>query len=143
MLETARRLASLSRGERLLLGTTAVLLLSGRVLLAVVGLDRTHWILDRLVAILPPYAKVRNPDRIPWALDVVDAYVPIHLSCLPRAVVGDRLFAANGYRTRIHLGVAKSEEFEAHAWVERDGEVVIGEVDEHARFQPLYSYCPK
>jgi len=60
-----------------------------------------------------------------------------------RAVVGERLFDTNGYRTEIRLGVAKDEAFEAHAWVIHEGEVVIGEVDDHARFRLLDSYCPK
>lgn len=142
MLVAARKLVSLSRDEFLLLGTTAALLLTSRALLTVVGLDRTHRTLDRLVRVLPPYATVRNPDAIPWTIEGIDAYIPIYFSCLMRALVGERLFAANGYQTEIHLGVAKDEEFEAHAWVERRGEVVIGEVSDHDRFRPLYSYRP-
>lgn len=143
MLTQLRKVASLSWGERQLLATTAVLLVVSRSLLTLIGLDRTHRVLDLLVRVLPPYVRIRDLDRIPWALNVVDAVVPIYLSCLMRAIVGERLFAANGYQTEIHLGVAKDDAFEAHAWVEYDSEIVIGEVDEHSRFQPLDSYCPK
>ncbi|MDR9382499.1 MAG: lasso peptide biosynthesis B2 protein [Natronomonas sp.] len=142
MITTTRKLVSLSRGELLLLGTTTVLLLTSRALLTLVRLDWTHRALDRLVRVLPPYASVRDPDTIPWVVAVTDAYIPIYFSCLMRALVGERLFAVNGYRTQIHLGVAKDDEFEAHAWVERRGEIVIGELDEHARFRPLDTYCP-
>ncbi|MGM0717647.1 MAG: lasso peptide biosynthesis B2 protein, partial [Halobacteriota archaeon] len=119
MFTTARKLVALSRSELLLLGTTTVLLLTSRALLTLVGLDRTHRALDRLVRVLPPYTTVRDPDTIPWAVAVMGAYVPIYFSCLMRAVVGERLFAANGHQTEIHFGVAKDDEFEAHAWVER------------------------
>ncbi|MFC6752672.1 lasso peptide biosynthesis B2 protein [Halorubrum tibetense] len=143
MLSALRKIASLSREERQLLATTTVSLVASRSLLTIVGLDPTHRALDLLVRALPPYRRVRDPRRVPWAVNTVDTALPIYFSCLMRAVVGERLFDANGYRTEIRLGVAKDEAFEAHAWVIHEGEVVIGEVDDHARFRLLDSYCPK
>ncbi|WP_435093014.1 lasso peptide biosynthesis B2 protein [Halorubrum sp. N11] len=143
MLTALRKVASLSWGERQLLATTTVMLVVSRSLLTIVGLDRTHRALDLLVRVLPPYVKIRDPDQVPWAVNVVDAFLPIYVSCLMRAVVGERLFAANGYRTEVHLGVAKDDVFEAHAWVERDGEIVIGKIDGYSRFRPLDVYCWK
>lgn len=140
MLAALREAPSLSWGDCQLLAATTLLLVVSRSLLTVIGLDRTDRVLDLLVRMLPPYARVRDPERVPWAVNVVDSVVPIHLSCLMRAIVGERLFVANGYRAETHLGVAKDEAFEAHAWVERDGEIVIGELDGHGRFRRLASH---
>lgn len=140
MLTALRKFVTRSRSERQVLVTVAVSLVVSRALLTTVGLDRTHRVIDRLVRIFPPNTTMHDPERIPWAVNAVAECVPLYFSCLMRAIVGERLFAANGYRTELHLGVTKDTGFEAHAWVERDGEVVVGDVDGHDRFQPLDTF---
>jgi hypothetical protein len=58
-------------------------------------------------------------------------------TCLTQAIALFLLFERAGRPSRIHIGVAKENgRFIAHAWVEYDGEIVIGE-GEHERYTPL------
>lgn len=143
MIARATEFASLSREERTLLCTVTAVLLSSRLLLPVVGLDRTRRTIGWLVRALPPYARLRDPDHVPWAVEVAVAHLPVTLTCLMRAIAGEALLTASDYRARIRLGVARDEEFRAHAWVERQGEVVIGDLEDLACYQPLSGWEAK
>lgn len=140
MFSRVSKFVSLSRDEQALLCTATVLLLSSRVLLPLARLDRTHGLIHWLVRALPPYTTVQSQDSITWALSVAATAVPVECSCLMQAVVGERLLADHGYQAQIRLGVASDQQFQAHAWVERHGEVVIGELEDHARYRPLWDY---
>ena len=61
-----------------------------------------------------------------------------HATCLTQAIALHYLLARRGRQGRIHIGVRRraSGGFESHAWVELDGEVVIGGED-LASFVPL------
>lgn len=57
--------------------------------------------------------------------------------CLPQAVAGGCLLRRSGLTPKVRLGVARAgERLDAHAWLECDGVVVIGE-DVRARYTPL------
>ena len=50
--------------------------------------------------------------------------------CLTQALAGQVLLERYGYPALVHVGVtkkAKNGTFQAHAWLESDGKVVIGE----------------
>ena len=66
-------------------------------------------------------------DRIVWAVTLTSDYVPA-ATCLTQALVTKILLNRHGYRARVRLGVAQSEtgQFQAHAWVESNGAIVIG-----------------
>lgn len=63
--------------------------------------------------------------RIAWAIGAGSRYVP-RATCLVRALAGRRLLAAHGHRAHLRIGVAKSTELQAHAWLEYEGRVLIG-----------------
>lgn len=75
----------------------------------------------------PPLAATIFPEQIAWAVKTASHYVP-KASCLPQALVAKMLLARAGQPADLHLGVAKGQDgkFEAHAWVESAGQVVIG-----------------
>lgn len=61
-------------------------------------------------------------------------------SCFPQALVGEMLLERYGYPSTLRIGVIKSQsgELKAHAWVEKDGNVVIGGPISHVeRYTPL------
>lgn len=66
-------------------------------------------------------------NRIVWAVNVASRYVPM-ATCLTQALVSEMLLRRYGYPASMHIGVARSEggQFQAHAWVESNGSVVIG-----------------
>jgi len=54
-------------------------------------------------------------------------YIP-RATCLVQALAGFILFSKYGYDTSIKIGVlTENGEFEAHAWLEHDDKVVLGE----------------
>jgi hypothetical protein len=68
---------------------------------------------------------------------VVSSYVP-RATCLTQALAGQVLFDLYGHPAHVHVGVIKTEgkgTFQAHAWLESDGKVVIGESE--ASYIPL------
>jgi hypothetical protein len=68
-----------------------------------------------------------DPAPIAWAVQVVSRYIP-GATCLVQALTGAALLQHAGLPASLHIGVAKQsgEHFDAHAWVECRGEVVIG-----------------
>ena len=79
------------------------------------------------------------PDRVVWAVMVASRYAPA-ATCLTQALATKVLLSRNGYHAVVRIGVARSEagEFQAHAWVESDGSVVIGGSESSLkRYTPL------
>jgi hypothetical protein len=61
-------------------------------------------------------------------------------TCLTQALAARRMLERRGRPAVLRIGVARGTSFEAHAWVECDGEMVIGE-HEPGRFVPLYDWA--
>jgi hypothetical protein len=77
-------------------------------------------------------------ERTVWAVGVASKYVPL-ATCLTRALATQVLLAQQGYSTSLHIGVAKGKEgqLEAHAWVESQGQIIIGGLEALSRFSQL------
>ena len=80
------------------------------------------------------------PDRIAWAVTAASRYIPF-TRCLSKAMVAQILFARLGYPAKLRIGVLKSDkgQLEAHAWVESQGRIVIGNLEDISRFSMLSS----
>lgn len=66
-------------------------------------------------------------------------YVP-YASCLTQALAAKRLLGGYGQSAELKIGVAKSNgDFEAHAWLEIDGRIVLGKRRMHSRYAVLGS----
>jgi hypothetical protein len=83
-------------------------------------------------------AEQNSIERIAWAVARASQYTP-RATCLTQALATQVLLGWQGYATRLCIGVARSDvgQFQAHAWVECQGKVVIGGADAPARFTPL------
>ena len=65
--------------------------------------------------------------KIIWAATMGTRIIP-QSTCLVRALAVSRLLAQKGYESTLHIGVKrKAGLLEAHAWVEYDGRVIIGD----------------
>jgi len=73
------------------------------------------------------YRPSPTAQRIGWAIAVAARYIP-GSKCLVQAIAGRRLLARYGIAGAIHIGVAKDSRswLSAHAWVEVEGQTVIG-----------------
>jgi hypothetical protein len=76
--------------------------------------------------------------RIAWAVTVASRRVP-DATCLTQALAIQVLLGRLGYATALRIGVAKDPQgqLEAHAWVERDGAIVIGRAPDLSRYRLL------
>lgn len=75
--------------------------------------------------------------RIAWAVSAVSRYVP-RATCLTQALAAEDLLHTYGYEPSLNIGVAKnhSRGLEAHAWVEVQGRIILGDAGSE-RFTPL------
>lgn len=74
---------------------------------------------------------------VTWSVGLAAQYVPGN-TCLTRALVAHRLLGRAGAGSQVQIGVARIDgEFQAHAWVECDGRVVIGKTRDLKHFVPL------
>jgi hypothetical protein len=82
-------------------------------------------------------------ERIVWAVGAAGRLVP-RTTCLVRALAAQALLARRGHASQLRLGVAggSGRAFEAHAWLERDGRILIGGPVE-ARYVPLPALDPQ
>ena len=57
-------------------------------------------------------------------------------SCLANAISGQILLSKYNHPSRLRIGVFKDDKFEAHAWLEVEGRVVLGETERE--YTPIY-----
>lgn len=65
--------------------------------------------------------------KLIWAVEVMSVYT-LRATCLTRALAAQILLARYNYSSNIKIGVSKNKgEFEAHAWLEADDKIILGE----------------
>lgn len=79
--------------------------------------------------------------EIAWAVRLASRYVP-QATCLVQALAAQILLGRHGHAGEVHIGVALDAKlgFRAHAWVESQGEVLVGgseELDGYSRMLVL------
>ena len=79
-------------------------------------------------------------DKVIWAVTLASRYVP-KTTCLTQAMVVQMLLVRRGHPAHLRIGVARGEarQFEAHAWVECQGKIVIGGSRDSTGYAPLSS----
>ena len=80
--------------------------------------------------------------KIVWSVNSISHYIPgMKCKCLARALTTQVLMKRYGHTPKLQMGVAKTGEgkLEAHAWVEFQGIVIIGNLPDLSRFLPLPS----
>lgn len=130
------RFLRLPGNDKALLAQAALLLVVIRLCLWVVPFSRVQRLVEWFTE---PASRTSHatPDarRIVWAVDAAGRSVLID-NCLARAVTAQVLLTRLGYSGDIRIGVAREPNggFVAHAWVESDGHVLIGD-DELERYE--------
>jgi hypothetical protein len=90
-----------------------------------------------------PAQRTVAPAAFAWAVRATARRVP-RASCLTQALALESWLAEHGVDTAVRVGVARRSDgsFEAHAWVEHEGRVLIGGVPDLDRFSVLPSDLP-
>ena len=127
-----RKFFFLPMREKLLLFQAALLLTSMRAALALFRFQTVRHSLSRLARPKHKPQSYRDVDKIVWATEAAVRGLPGIGTCLTQALTAHVLLGRAGYDTNLRIGVTrdKAGEFVAHAWLERDNEVVIGELGE-------------
>lgn len=121
------------------LAGASALLVAGRLALRFEDPTTAGRLLSRLARAVPPYRNVGDPDRIASAIRVVAHRLPGTGTCLPNALAAEAMLASHRHEPRLLIGVAKEDGggLIAHAWVEHDGRVVVGDIEDLSRYRPL------
>jgi Transglutaminase-like superfamily len=101
----------------------------------------------RLRTLLAGLARIRSkddgigsaaPERAVWAVETASRQFPSIGTCLTQALAMQVLLARAGCESRLRIGVTRNAAgtFIAHAWLEKDGVIVIGGA-EHRGFTPM------
>jgi hypothetical protein len=70
-------------------------------------------------------------ERLAWAVNAAGNVVPAGANCLVRALAAEVMLGRYGYPAELRFGVGNSTAggFKAHAWLESEGTVVIGDFE--------------
>ena len=122
------RFFRLPADDRQLLWKSLCLLWAVRIGLWILPFQRLRTLIEVEVALRGPSGcDEAGVQKITVAVTRMSRYVPA-ATCLAQAMVAQRLLHEAGQPAELRIGVARSQtgKFEAHAWVEAGGRVVIG-----------------
>lgn len=101
-----------------------------RVILRILPLPRVRRIVSGCFRATSPLKRVRrgSASQVTWAAVAAGRYSPLGTTCLATALVAQAMLQRHGYEARLRIGVRRNlnGEFTAHAWLEREGEVIVG-----------------
>jgi hypothetical protein len=136
-MKRVRQFAELTRQERGLLLRAAVLVAGVRVALWTMPFRWVRFVLGGRRAVSPNLEVIRVK-RLAWAVQAAARRIP-GASCLTQALALQYLLARAGESAEVHIGVAKdgARGFEAHAWLEHRGSILVGDNGELERYAPI------
>lgn len=77
--------------------------------------------------------------EVVWAVNTAANVIPLELVCLPRALATKFLLRkVPSLSLEIGIEVNPHKAFEAHAWVEKEGEIIIGDWSDSVSYQRLW-----
>ncbi len=90
----------------------------------------------------PPAINSAEVSRVLRIVPKVSRLLLPEKPCLTQALVARRMLRNRGVETDLKIGVTRSsrEDLRAHAWLERDGHVLVGRIEsleEYSRLEPL------
>lgn len=88
----------------------------------------------------PPRLSPDDERRLLWAVTAVSQRLLPSRPCLPQALAGQFLLRRRGARpVQLQIGVARNEDgsIEAHAWLEREGQVLLGGAESPRLYRAL------
>lgn len=79
-------------------------------------------------------------EKIGWIVSAASRCIP-RATCLTQALVAKTLLCRYGHTARMCIGVAMSHtnRLDAHAWVESNGQIIVGGSGSRSRYKPLSS----
>jgi hypothetical protein len=136
-----RRFLNLGRDERGLLSSALFWVCTVRLALWVLPFRVVHHIIRRVIGSRGTFGlpiKASTREKIVWAVRLASRHVP-SATCLTQALAAYLMLSKNGQPASLYLGVSKttSGTFEAHAWVELEGRILIGNLENFTKYAPM------
>lgn len=137
MTESIHRYRALRAADRWLVIEAAVLLSTVRLGIAGLQFSVLRGALDRVLCVVPPYRR-RKPspamERLAWAVAAASRRLPFRSTCLVESLAVDAMMRRRGYASEIRFGVRPPNGgvLAGHAWVECDGAVVFGSLQDYS-----------
>ena len=139
-MRTWQRFRGLNAADRGLITEAAAWLLAVRVAIAVTPFLTLRRTLSRFSRLCARRTDASHPpvSRVAWAVAAAARHLPMHSTCLVESLAAQAMLGRRGFACELRLGVKRPDDrsrLAAHAWIEHDGAVVIGRVDD------LYDYA--
>jgi hypothetical protein len=93
--------------------------------------------IDRYAKKIHKSNKKNSIEDVLWSVKTASNIVP-GTTCLTTAMTGHILLSIYNYSSYIRLGVKNEDKFEAHAWLEINNKIVLGELD--TEYVPLVKF---
>ena len=110
---------------------TALWLIAVRAGLCLLPFDQLRgWVVHSNKPSSEP-ADIEDMHEITEAIERLSRFLtPLQINCLPQALVGQRLLSGKGFDVRLKIGVLKNrgDRLAAHAWLEYQGKVILGDL---------------
>jgi hypothetical protein len=139
-MSTWRRFRALNARDRALVAEAAGLLLLIRVALSIFPFSTVRRGLLALTRV-ERRSSAESLKRLAWAVTASASHLPIETTCLVRALTCEAMSHRRGWRCDLRFGVqplpATANVLSAHSWVEYDGAVILGDVDNLAAYKVL------
>jgi len=126
-----RTVLALSREERSLFRKAFLLLLRVRLRILLTSFPRVIAWVRRQTPAVAEDRRISDPERLSWMIESTGYAFPRLYKCLPRALAGFILIRSCGWEVTLKIGARRRRPdlpMEAHAWLEREGEILIGEL---------------
>jgi len=128
--------------RRRLVAEAGALLALVRVGLHLCSYTRLHRALGFLASrtrVSAPVSRAGHID-VAWAVTAAGRRLPLKTTCLVDALVTDTMLRRRHHASEVRFGVRLGErqpQLDAHAWVECEGDLVIGLLDDLNEYTPL------
>lgn len=134
------RFLRLSWSDQRLLIQALLLVCAVRLGLWLVPFDRIRRRVQRMARARPLNRTPRSAEKLIRAVEAMAGCVP-SATCLTQALAAHLLLRRAGYPSILRVGVMRSQTvgFKAHAWVEHEGRIVVGEIENLGEFKALAS----
>ena len=124
----------LSSDKKSLFIKTIFLTIFIRLSLFSLSFSRVQTISNKLSKASTNQKSPKTVKDIVWSVRVASYYVP-KATCLTQAITAQILLSKYNYNSKLKIGVNKSDGFAAHAWVEMDNKIILGESE--SEFLPI------
>ena len=127
----------LKREDRRILLSSFLLQASIRVGLWLVPFSKVQRLINRWT-VRKESAGLGTEKRVVWAINATSRLVP-RCTCFVRALAAQVLLRRGGCETNLRVGIAKESTggLKGHAWLERDGKILIGGMEDLSRYTLL------